>query len=160
MATAARLGSRVDAGLLAGCVVLSLVAIALPTERPRADRERAAAHDRRAARRTAARRRALAHRVGDRASSASSPPTRSRCAPSRRRRSQLENDQLRKMIGLGIAPRVGLRPRRGAAQHGAERGHRHDAHADGREHARESSSTARSSRRRDWSARSRRPIRR
>lgn len=30
MATAARLGSRVDAGLLAGCVVLSLIAVALP----------------------------------------------------------------------------------------------------------------------------------
>src|SRR5258705_10171326 len=35
VATAARLGSRIDAGLLAGCVVLSLVAIALPA----ADRE-------------------------------------------------------------------------------------------------------------------------
>ena len=32
MATAVRLGSRVDAGLLAGCVVLSLIAVALPAK--------------------------------------------------------------------------------------------------------------------------------
>lgn len=32
MASAARLGSRVDAGLLAGCVVMSLIAIALHKE--------------------------------------------------------------------------------------------------------------------------------
>ncbi len=32
MANAARLSSRIDAGLLAGCVVLSLIAVALPRD--------------------------------------------------------------------------------------------------------------------------------
>ena len=136
MATAARLGSRVDAGLLAGCVVLSLIAIALPDREPRADRQRAAPDRRRAARRAAARRRALAQRLGARASASSSSTTRSSLravnaqALAARERPAAQADRARH------AARVGLRARRGAAQHRAERGARHDAHADGGQHGR------------------------
>lgn len=100
MATAARHGSRVDAGLLAGCVVLSLVAIALPT----ANREPIA---------SALRRSIVAPLVGlqrgaERWRSAWTQSERQQLVVDslslravKAQALQTENDQLRKIVGLG-----------------------------------------------------------
>ena len=100
MATASRLGSRIDAGLLVGCVVLSLIVIALPAD----NREPIA---------TALRRSVVAPLVG---LQQGAERWRTAWVSSERRQLvvdslslravraqalQLENDQLRKVIGLG-----------------------------------------------------------
>ena len=154
MATAARLGSRVDAGLLAGCVVLSLIAVALPGRRSRADRRRAAPHDRRAARRTAARRRTLARRLG-----------RERAAPAR---SRLDRDARHQGAGARRSRTINCARSSGSgsrlewgfvpaeALHGTAPSEDVVTHADARrpEAARGCSATARSSRRKVSSGRS------
>ncbi|MDB4876138.1 MAG: Rod shape-determining protein MreC [Gemmatimonadetes bacterium] len=109
MANAARLSSRIDAGLLAGCVVLSLVAVVLPA----VDREpiasalrrtvvaplvslQAGAERWRSAWVSAEQRRIVADSVALRAIKAQAL--------------QLENDQLRRVIGLGTRLEWGFVP--------------------------------------------------
>jgi rod shape-determining protein MreC len=109
VATAARLGSRIDAGLLAGCVVLSLIAIALPAD----DREPIA---------SALRRSIVSPLVG---LQRGSEQWRSAWAASERQQLvidslalraikaqslQLENDQLRNLLGLGTRLEWGFVP--------------------------------------------------
>jgi rod shape-determining protein MreC len=109
VASAARLGSRVDAGLLAGCVVLSLVAIALPSE----SREPIAG----ALRRTIVAPLVGLQRGAERWRSAWASSERQQLVQDslalRAVKSQalvLENDQLRKLIGLGSRLEWGFVP--------------------------------------------------
>ena len=100
MATAARLGTRVDVSLLTGCIILSLIAVALPTE----NREPIA---------SALRRSVVAPLVGlqrgaERWRSAWASSERQQLVEDslslRAVKAQallLENDQLRKLLGLG-----------------------------------------------------------
>jgi rod shape-determining protein MreC len=109
VATAARLGSRVDAGLFAGCVVLSLVAVVLPPK----DREPIAG---------VLRRSIVAPLVGLQRGAEQwrtawvSNEQRQLAADSVAMRAikaqalQLENDQLRKVIGLGSRLQWGFVP--------------------------------------------------
>jgi rod shape-determining protein MreC len=109
VANAARLGSRIDAGLLAGCVVLSLIAVVLP-----ADNLEPIA--------SALRRTVVAPLVG---LQAGAERWRSAWVSSEQRRTaadsvamravkaqalQLENDQLRKILGLGTRLEWGFVP--------------------------------------------------
>ena len=73
---------------------------------------------------------------------------------------QLENDQLRKIIGLGSRLEWGFVPAEALHSTVPSEDVVHDDDADGGEHRRHASGTARSSRRRGWSARFRAPIRR
>jgi rod shape-determining protein MreC len=109
VATAARMGRRVDAGLLAGCVVLSLIAVALPPK----DREPIAG---------VLRRSIVAPLVGLQSGAERwrnawiSNEQRQIAADSVAMRAikaqalQLENDQLRKVIGLGSRLEWGFVP--------------------------------------------------
>ena len=109
MASAARLGSRIDAGLLAGCVVLSLVAVALPNE----SREPIAS----ALRRTVVAPLVGLQRGAERWRSAWATSERQQLAQDslalravKSQALQLENDQLRKLIGLGSRLEWGFVP--------------------------------------------------
>ena len=158
MATAARLGSRIDAGLLAGCVVLSLIAIALPNE----SREPIAS----ALRRTIVAPLVGLQRGAERWRSAWVSSERLQlaqdsllCAPSKSQALQLENDQLRKLIGLGTRLEWGFVP--AEALHSTAPSEDLSPRSRSRRAARPgSSATARWSRRRVSSARSRTSIRR
>ena len=104
---------------MAGCVVLSLVAIALPTESREPIAGALAPDGRRAARRAPARRRTLAERLGDRANGSSSPQDSVAHARRRsRRRCELENDHLRKLDRARARDSSGAlsRPRRSTAR--------------------------------------------
>jgi rod shape-determining protein MreC len=109
VASAARLGSRIDAGLLAGCVVLSLIAVVLPTE----NKEPIAS----ALRRTIVAPLVLLQSGAERWRSAwISAEVRRISTDSIAMRAvkaqalQLENDQLRKVIGLGTRLEWGFVP--------------------------------------------------
>lgn len=109
MASAARLGSRVDAGLLAGCIILSLVTLALPNE----SREPIAG----ALRRTVVAPLVSLQRGAERWRSAWATSERQQLVQDslalRAVKSQaleLENDQLRKIIGLGSRLEWGFVP--------------------------------------------------
>ena len=146
------LAAAVDAGLLAGCVVLSLIAIVLRRRRahretdPAAERGRRTRDDRRAARRAAARRGALAQRVGVERSNSSSSSIRCRCAPCALQALQVENDQLRKIMGLGTRLEWGFVPAEALHSTTPNDGARDHADAHGRKHGRDRANTARSSR--------------
>jgi rod shape-determining protein MreC len=109
VATAARLGSRVDVSLLTGCIILSLIAVALPTE----NREPIASALRRSVvaplvglQRGAERWRsawALSERQQLVADSLSLRAVKAQAL-------SLENDQLRKVIGLGSRLEWGFVP--------------------------------------------------
>lgn len=109
MASAARLGNKVDAGLLVGCVVLSLVAIALPNE----DREPIAA----ALRRTVIAPLVTLQRGAERWRGAWSASQQQRAVVDsltmrtiKTQAYQAENDQLRKLLGLGTRLEWGFVP--------------------------------------------------
>ena len=109
MASAARLSSRIDAGLLAGCVVLSLVAVALPSE----GREPIAS----ALRRTIVAPLVGLQRGAERWRSAWATSERLQLVQDsvalravKSQALQLENDQLRKLIGLGTRLEWGFVP--------------------------------------------------
>ena len=109
MATAVRLGSRVDAGLLAGCVVLSLIAVAMPAK----DREPIAGVLRRSIvaplvglQRGAERWRTAWVSNEQRQLASDSVAMRAIKAQAL----QVENDQLRKVIGLGSRLQWGFVP--------------------------------------------------
>ena len=109
MATAARLGSRVDAGLLVGCLALSLIALALPQD----DREPIA----RALRRSVVAPLVSLQRGAERwrsawASSGRQQLTIDSLAIRAVKANALvvENDQLRKLLGLGTRLEWGFVP--------------------------------------------------
>jgi len=109
VATAARLGTRIDVSLLMGCVVLSLVAVALPAE----DREPIASALRRSVvaplvglQRGAERWRTAWATSEARQAAADSVALRAVNAQAL----QLENDQLRKILGLGSRLQWGFVP--------------------------------------------------
>ncbi len=109
MATAARLGSRIDASLLVGCVVLSLIAIVLPAD----DRDPVAS----ALRRSIVAPLVTLQRGAERWRTAwVSSEQRQRSTDSVSMRAikaqalEVENDQLRKVIGLGTRLQWGFVP--------------------------------------------------
>lgn len=109
MASAARSGSRTDAGLLVGCVILSLIAVALPNE----NREPIAG----ALRRTIVAPLVGLQRGAERWRSAWATSERLQLAQDslalravKSQALQLENDQLRKLIGLGTRLEWGFVP--------------------------------------------------
>ena len=111
MATAARLGSRIDAGLLAGCVVTvprrarrSRARIASPSP------ARCAEPSSRRSSGCSAARNAGAPRGGRANSAQLAARLRRACAPCKAQALQVENDQLRKLIGLGSRLEWGFVP--------------------------------------------------